>query len=298
MLKQLIGNTPLVRLKRIEEYFNLNVELYGKLESVNLTGSIKDRPAYQILTKAHLKENSIIVEASSGNMGISLAAIGSYLGYRVIITMPENMSKERIELMKLYGAEVLLTKKSLGMKGAIEEALCFKKRYQNVFLPNQFENPENWLAHYETTGPEIGIALPELDILVAGIGTGGTITGVGKYLKEKNSAIRIIGVEPASSPVLTEHRAGAHGIQGIGAGFVPKILCKDWIDEVLTCRDEEAFEGANILLKIEKLWVGISSGAALAAALRVAKRAENKGKKIAFIMPDHGSRNLSLQSFS
>lgn len=298
MLKQLIGNTPLVRLKRIEEYFNLNVELYGKLESVNLTGSIKDRPAYQILTKAHLKENSVIVEASSGNMGISLAAIGSYLGNRVIITMPENMSKERIELMKLYGAEVFLTKKSLGMKGAIEQTQCFKKKYQNVFLPNQFENADNWLAHYETTGPEIDLTLPKLDILVAGIGTGGTITGVGKYLKEKNSSIQIIGVEPASSPVLTEHRAGTHAIQGIGAGFVPKILGKDWIDEVLTCRDEEAFEGAKILLKIEKLWVGISSGAALVVALRVAKREENKGKKIVFIMPDHGSRYSSLPLFS
>lgn len=298
MLQGLIGNTPLIRFRKMEEAYQLKAELYGKIEGVNLTGSIKDRPAYKILTATPLKKEAIIVEPSSGNMGISLAAIGGYLGFRVIITMPENMSKERVKLMELYGAEVVLTRSSEGMSGAINKAKELAKEYPLAFLPNQFENNLNVLSHFETTGPEIFSALPDVDLFVSGIGTGGTITGVGTYLKQKNKTIKVIGVEPHSSAYLTQKRIGKHKIQGIGAGFLPKILSLNTLDDILLCHDEEAKKYAKELLKHEKIWAGISSGAACFAAISLARSPENEGKKIVFILPDHGSRYLSTDLFN
>lgn len=297
MFHHLIGNTPLVRLHKIEEAFHLKAALYGKIEGFNLTGSVKDRAAYQILMSASLKKDTVIIEPSSGNMGISLAAIGHSLGLKVLITMPENMSKERIQLMKLYGAEVVLTDSNTGMLGAIQRANELAKEYSSVFLPKQFENKDNVLAHYKTTGPEIYYALPTIDYFVAGIGTGGTITGTGQFLKEQNRAIQVVGVEPAASPFLLQNKTGKHQIQGIGAGFFPKILSLNTIDEILLCDDENAKVYTRALLNLEKIWAGISSGAACYAAVELAKRTENSGKKIVFLLPDHGSRYLSTNLF-
>ncbi|MDE5867484.1 MAG: cysteine synthase family protein, partial [Anaeroplasmataceae bacterium] len=281
---ELIGNTPLVRLYNIEKDLNLKAELYAKLESFNWTGSVKDRAAYQIILDAKekglLKEHTVILEPSSGNMGISLSAIGSYFGHQVFIVMPDSMSEERRRLIKLYGGNLILTDGKKGMSFAVSETLNIAKKYSNVFIPNQFENSSNSLAHYLTTGKEIFNDLPNVDIVVAGIGSGGTITGVGRYLKEKNHNIQIIGVEPEKSPILTQNRSGLHQIEGIGAGFIPKILRKELIDEIYTCPDEKAFLYQKMLQEKEKIWVGISSGAALSTAIKIASSKENKGKKI------------------
>lgn len=291
---ELIGDTPLVRLYNIEKEFHLEAEVYAKLEALNWTGSIKDRAAYQIILDAKkkclLKKDTVIIEPSSGNMGISLSAIGSYFGHQVFIVMPDSMSEERRRLIKLYGGNLILTDGKKGMSYAIEEALKLAKNYPDVYIPNQFENPSNSLVHYLTTGKEILSDLPDVDIVVAGIGSGGTITGVAKYLKEQNSNVKIVGVEPEKSPILTQNKSGLHQIEGIGAGFIPKILRKEWIDNIYTCTDEEAFLYQKIVHEKEKLWVGISSGAALFTAIKIASKKENKGKKIVTIFPDHGDR--------
>ena len=298
----LIGNTPLLELKNIEEKFNLRTRLLAKLEYSNPAGSVKDRVALSMIndmeTKGVLKPDSVIIEPTSGNTGIGLAAVGAAKGYRVIIVMPDSMSVERQKLMSAYGAELVLTDGTKGMSGAIEKAEQLKKEIPNSIIAGQFTNPANPKAHFETTGPEIYQDTDgNLDIFVASIGTGGTITGTGEYLKSQNKNIKVIGVEPAASPLLTKGVAGPHKIQGIGANFIPEVLNKDICDEILTISDEDAFEYGRIIGKTEGVLVGISSGAALCAAIEIAKRDENAGKTIVVLLPDTGDRYLSTGMF-
>ena len=299
---ELVGNTPLIEFKELEKDYDIKAHIIGKLEYMNPAGSIKDRIALSIIEdyeeKGILKEGFTIIEPTSGNTGIGLSMIASIKGYKVIITMPSTMSKERIALMKAYGAEVVLTDGTKGMKGAIEKANELHEQIENSIIAGQFENMANPKAHYKTTGPEIYKDTDgKVDIFVAGIGTGGTISGVGKYLKEKNKDIKVVGVEPASSPVLTEGKSGGHKIQGIGAGFVPHTLDTGIYDEVITVTNEDAFAATKLIARKEGVLVGISSGAAIVAALKLAKREENQGKNIVVILPDTGNRYLSLDLF-
>ena len=300
---ELIGRTPLLRLNNIEKKFNLNVNLLAKVEYFNPTGSVKDRIALSMIQDAEqkgiLQRDSVVIEPTSGNTGIGLASVCAAKGYKCILVMPDNMSVERIKLIKAYGAEVVLSPAKLGMKGSVEKAEELAKQYENSFIPSQFENPSNPEIHYKTTGPEIyKSSNKKVDIFVAGIGTGGTVSGVGRYLKEMNRNIKIIGVEPQDSPLLTQGKAGPHKIQGIGANFVPKTLDKKYIDEFLTASNEESFEYSRMVGKYEGILVGISSGAALSAAIKMAKRNENNGKTIVVLFPDSGDRYLSTDLFN
>ena len=301
-VEELIGRTPLVRLSRYALTEGIQADLMAKLEGQNPAGSAKDRVALEMIASKELsgeiKPGATIIEPTSGNTGIGICMIAAVRGYKAIIVMPSNMSKERITLMKAYGAEVVLTDAALGMSGAIAKAEEIKSKTPGSFIPGQFENDDNPLSHYETTGPEIYEDTDgEVDIFVAGVGTGGTITGVAKYLREKNPQVKIIAVEPKDSPILSGGKAGRHGLQGIGAGFVPKILDTSCYNEVITVTTEEAYESARLLAKSEGILAGISSGAALFAASLVAKRAENAGKKIVVLLPDTGSRYLSSDLF-
>ena len=301
-VNQIIGKTPLLELTKIEREYKLNSRLFAKLEYLNPAGSAKDRVALKMIEDAEerglINENSVIIEPTSGNTGIGLAAVAGAKGYRVIIVMPDTMSAERRTLMTAYGAELVLTDGSKGMKGAIEKADELALSIPNAFIPGQFDNPANARAHFENTGPEIYNDISgEIDIFVAGVGTGGTITGVGEYLKSKNTEIKVVAVEPADSPYLSQGRAGAHKIQGIGAGFVPKVLNTSIYDEIVTVDSESAFEAARNIGKKEGVLVGISSGAALHAAIEVAKRKENEGKNIVVLLPDTGDRYLSTELF-
>ena len=292
-----------MRLNNIERHLNLNVGLYGKVEYFNPTGSVKDRIALSMIETAEkqgkLRSNSVVIEPTSGNTGVGLASVCAAKGYKCILVMPDTMSKERIKLMNAYGAEVVLSSGKLGMKGSVDKAEELAKQYEDSFIPSQFENPSNTEIHFRTTGPEIYKSLnKKVDIFVAGIGTGGTVTGVGKFLKQNNKNIKVIGVEPADSPLLTKGKAGPHKIQGIGANFVPKILDKKYIDEFLTATTEESFEFARLLGKKEGILVGISAGAALSAAVKLAKRNENNGKNIVVLLPDSGDRYLSTELFN
>lgn len=300
---ELIGNTPLLELSHLEKKFNLKAKIFAKLEYFNVTGSIKDRVAKSIIIEAEksgiLKPNSVIIEPTSGNTGIGLASVGTSRGYKVIIVMPETMSKERRQLIKAYGAELVLTDGSKGMNGAIEKAEELAKEIPNSFIAGQFTNPANPAIHRDTTGPEIWKDTEgKIDILVAGVGTGGTITGIGEFLKSKNPKIKIVAVEPASSPVLSKGIAGSHKIQGIGAGFIPKVLNTKIYDEIIPINDEDAFETGRLLGQTEGILIGISSGAALSAALKLANQDENAGKNIVVILPDTGDRYLSTALFS
>ena len=299
---QLIGNTPLLHLNNLEKRLNLNVTLLAKVEYFNPTGSVKDRIALSMIEDAEKKgiihNDTVIIEPTSGNTGIGLASVCAAKGYKCILVMPENMSQERIKLIKAYGADVVLSPKEKGMQGAVDKAAELSKTYESSFIPSQFENPSNPEVHYRTTGPEIyKSSNKKVDIFIAGIGTGGTISGVGKYLKEQNRNIKIIGVEPNDSPLLTKGKAGPHKIQGIGANFVPKTLDKKNIDEFMTATTEESYEYARLVGKYEGILVGISSGAALAQAVKVAKRNENNGKTIVVLLPDSGDRYLSTDLF-
>ena len=299
---ELIGNTPLLELQHIEEKYGLKAKLFGKMEYFNATGSVKDRIARKMIEDAQergiLKKGSVIIEPTSGNTGIGLAAVGTSLGYEVIIVMPETFSIERRKLIRAYGAKIVLSDGKKGMPGAIERANELAKEYENSFIPAQFDNPANWKAHYETTGPEIYEDLEgKVDILISGVGTGGTITGTGKYLKEKKEDVKVIAVEPASSPVLSGGQAGPHKIQGIGAGFVPKVLDTSVYDKVVTVANEDALSTGAMFGKTEGLLVGISSGAALWAGIEEAKKEENAGKNIVVILPDSGDRYLSTALF-
>ena len=296
----LIGNTPLLELKNIKEKYNLKSNIYAKIEGYNPGGSIKDRIALQMILdlekEGKLKKGSVIIEPTSGNTGIGIALIGSLRGYKVIIVMPSSMTIERIKLIESFGAEVILTDASKGMLGSIEKANELNKKYENSIILGQFENMSNPLAHYLTTGPEIYNDLDgNIDIFIAGIGTGGTISGVGKYLKEKNSNIKIIGVEPFNSPLISKGVKGSHKIQGIGANFIPNTLNKDIIDVIELIDDKDAFEYSKIATKLEGVLVGISSGAALKIAIDYAKKEENKN--IVVILPDTGYRYLSTDLF-
>lgn len=301
-LTELIGNTPMMRLDALAKSEGAKANIIAKLEYFNPAGSVKDRVAFNMITEAEksgkLKPGATIIEPTSGNTGIGLAAVGAARGYKVILTMPETMSVERRNLVKAFGAEVVLTDGSKGMSGAIEKANELKKRIYGAIIAGQFENPANPKAHYETTGPEIWRDTEgKIDVFVAGIGTGGTVSGVGKYLKEQNPDIKIIGVEPASSPVLTQGHGGAHKIQGIGAGFVPETLNRDVIDEVITCTDKAAYETGNKIAKAHGILVGISSGAAVWAAIEISKRPEFSSKNIVALLPDTGDRYLSTGMF-
>ena len=299
---EMIGKTPLLRLNNIEKKFKLNVNLLAKVEFFNPTGSVKDRIALSMIEDAEkngiLQRNSVVIEPTSGNTGIGLASVCAAKGYKCILVLPDNMSKERIKLMNAYGAEVVLTPAKLGMKGSVDKAGELAKTYENSFIPSQFDNPSNPEMHYRTTGPEIyRDTNRKVDIFVAGIGTGGTVSGVGKYLKEQNRNIKIVGVEPQDSPLLTKGKAGPHKIQGIGANFVPKTLNKKYVDEFLTASNEESFEYARTVGKCEGILVGISSGAALSAAIKIAQRNENNGKTIVVLFPDSGDRYFSTDLF-
>ena len=302
-ITELIGNTPMLELTGIEESHSLEASVIAKLEYFNPCGSVKDRVAKNMIENAEkdgdLKPGSVIIEPTSGNTGIGLASVGVSKGYRVIITMPETMSAERRNLMKAYGAELVLTEGSKGMNGAIAKAEELAKEIPGAFIPGQFSNPSNPQAHFETTGPEIWEQTGgNVDILVSGVGTGGTISGVGKFLKSKNPNIKIIAVEPESSPVLSGGKPGPHGIQGIGAGFIPETLNTEIYDEIVTVADSDAYQTGRKLAKTEGLLVGISSGAAVWAAVQAAKRAENKGKTIVAVLPDTGERYLSTPMFT
>lgn len=299
----LVGKTPLVELKRIEEKEGLQAKLIAKVESFNPAGSVKDRIAKAMIEDAEakglLKEGSVIIEPTSGNTGIGLAAAATVKGYRMILTMPETMSVERRNIVKAYGAEVVLTDGTKGMKGAIEKADELAKEIPNNFIAGQFVNPANPATHKKTTGPEIWEDTDgEVDIFVAGVGTGGTITGTGEYLKEKKPEVKIVAVEPASSPVLSEGVSGPHKIQGIGAGFVPETLNTSIYDEIIKVENEDAFETGKYLAAEEAILAGISSGAALYAAIQLAKREENKGKTIVVLLPDNGDRYYSTPLFA
>lgn len=299
---ELIGNTPLVELTNYENNHGLNARLIGKVEYFEPAGSIKDRIAKAMIDEAEanglLDADTVIIEPTSGNTGIGLAAIAAARGNRIIIVMPDTMSVERRKLMRAYGAELVLTPGAEGMKGAIAKAEELANEYPNSLIPSQFTNPANPAIHYRTTGPEIWEATDgEVDILVAGVGTGGTISGTGAYLKEQNPDVQVVAVEPADSPVLSEGRSGSHGIQGIGAGFVPETLDTSVYDEVITITNDEAFETGRELAANDGLLVGISSGAAVAAAAKLAQRPENAGKNIVVILPDTGERYLSSAMF-
>ncbi|MBQ6412855.1 MAG: cysteine synthase A [Ruminococcus sp.] len=299
---QLIGKTPLLELTHIEKNLNLGAKILAKLEYFNPAGSVKDRIAKAMIDDAEakglLKEGSVIIEPTSGNTGIGLAAVAAARGYRIIIVMPETMSVERRQLMKAYGAELVLTEGAKGMKGAIAKADELAKEIEGAFIPGQFVNPANPAAHLATTGPEIYEDTDgKVDIFVAGVGTGGTITGVGEYLKSKNPDVKIVAVEPASSPVLSKGEAGAHKIQGIGAGFVPDVLNTAVYDEVIAVENDDAFAAGKLIGKSEGVLVGISSGAAAHAAIELAKRPENAGKNIVVLLPDTGDRYLSTPLF-
>ena len=299
---QLIGKTPLLELTHIEKEYGLKAKVIAKLEYFNPAGSVKDRVAKKMLDDAEaagkLTPESVIIEPTSGNTGIGLASVAAARGYRIIIVMPETMSVERRQLMKAYGAELVLTDGTKGMKGAIEKADELAKEIPNSFIPGQFVNPSNPKAHYETTGPEIFEDTDgEVDIFVAGVGTGGTVTGVGEYLKEKKPIVKIVAVEPESSPVLSKGVAGAHKIQGIGAGFVPEVLDTKVYDEIIPVSNEAAFETGRLIGRSEGVLVGISSGAAAYAAVELAKRPENAGKTIVVLLPDTGDRYLSTPLF-
>lgn len=300
---QLIGNTPLLELTHIEEAFGLKARILAKLEYLNPAGSVKDRIAKAMIDDAErsgrLEPGSVIIEPTSGNTGIGLASVAAAKGYRVILVMPETMSVERRQLMKAYGAELVLTEGAKGMKGAIAKAEELAAEIPNSFLPGQFVNPANPQAHRESTGPEIFRDTDgQVDIFVAGVGTGGTITGVGEYLKAQKPEVRIVAVEPAASPVLSAGTAGAHKIQGIGAGFVPDVLNTKVYDEIIPVENEHAFAAGNLIGKQEGILVGISSGAAVWAAIEVAKRKENEGKTIVVLLPDTGDRYLSTPLFA
>lgn len=295
---ELIGRTPILELKKIEQEFDLKARLLGKLEYFNLTGSVKDRVAREILDDAKrrgaLTENSVIIEPTSGNTGIGLAAVGAARGYKVMIVMPDTMSVERRKLMKAYGAELVLTDGKKGMKGAIEKAEELANEIPGAFIAGQFVNPANPEAHRKTTAEEIWADTDgDVDVFVAGVGTGGTVTGVGEVLKAKKPGVYVAAVEPAESPVLSQGRSGAHKIQGIGAGFVPKVLDTNVYDEIVPVTGDDAFTFARLMGKKEGVLVGISSGAALAAAVRLAQRKENAGKTIVALLPDGGDRYLS-----
>jgi len=299
---QLVGRTPLLELTHIEKEYDLQAKILAKLEYFNPAGSVKDRIAKAIIEEAEksgkLKPDSVIIEPTSGNTGIGLASIATAKGYKIIIVMPETMSVERRKLIMAYGAELVLTEGTKGMKGAIAKAEELAKEIPNSFIPGQFANPENPKMHFETTGPEIYEDTDgKVDIVVAGVGTGGTITGVGGYLKSKKTDTRVVAVEPASSQVLSGGTPGAHKIQGIGAGFVPEILNTGIYDEIIAVENEDAFEKGRLIGKKEGILVGISSGAALHAAITLAKREENKGKNIVVIFPDSGDRYLSTALF-
>ena len=299
---QLIGKTPLLELTHIEKDNKLNAKIYAKLEYFNPAGSVKDRIAKSMIDDAEasgkLKAGSVIIEPTSGNTGIGLAAVAAARGYRIIIVMPETMSVERRQLMKAYGAELVLTEGAKGMKGAIAKAEELAKEIPDSFLPGQFVNPANPKAHFETTGPEIWEDTDgEVDIFVAGVGTGDTITGIGEYLKAKKPAVKVVAVEPAASAVLSTGVAGSHKIQGIGAGFVPKVLNTKIYDEIITVSNEAAFATGKLIGRSEGVLVGISSGAAAWAAIELAKRPENAGKKIVVLLPDTGDRYLSTPLF-
>ena len=299
----LVGKTPLVELKRIEEKEGLQAKLIAKVESFNPAGSVKDRIAKAMIEDAEakglLKEGSVIIEPTSGNTGIGLAAAATVKGYRMILTMPETMSVERRNIVKAYGAEVVLTDGTKGMKGAIEKADELAKEIPNSFIAGQFVNPANPATHKKTTGPEIWEDTDgEVDIFVAGVGTGGTITGTGEYLKEKKPEVKIVAVEPASSPILSDGVSGPHKIQGIGAGFVPDTLNTSIYDEIIKVENEDAFETGRYLAAEEAILAGISSGAALYAAIQLAKREENKGKTIVVLLPDNGDRYYSTALFA
>lgn len=298
----MIGNTPLMEAVRLEESYGLKAKLLAKLEYFNPAGSVKDRAAKYMIEDAEarglLKEGSVIIEPTSGNTGIGLASIAAVKGYQMILTMPETMSVERQNILKAYGARIVLTDGTKGMKGAIEKAQELAAETPDSFIPGQFDNPANARAHKETTGPEIWRDTDgKVDIFVAGVGTGGTLTGVGAYLKEQNPAVKIVAVEPSASPVLSQGTAGPHKIQGIGAGFVPKVLDTGIYDEVITVEGEDAFAIGKEIAKKEGILVGISSGAAMWAAIELAKRPENEGKNIVVLLPDSGDRYYSTPLF-
>lgn len=300
--EELIGKTPILKLNKLQAELNYKADIYAKLELFNPTGSAKDRAALYMINEAEkkglIREGATIIEPTSGNTGIGLASIATQRGYKCIIVMPDTMSVERIKLMRAYGAEVVLSDGKLGMSGAIAKAEELKSKTANSFIPGQFDNKDNALAHYETTGPEIYKDLGgKVDILVAGIGTGGTITGSARYIKEQNPDVKVIGIEPASSPLITKGEAGAHKIQGIGANFVPSVLDLSLIDEVHTVSNEDAYETTRLLGTKEGIMVGISSGAALFGAIEIARFDENKGKNIVVILPDSGDRYLSADLF-
>lgn len=301
-IEDLIGKTPLLELTHLEKEYSLKAKVLAKLESFNPAGSAKDRVALSMIKDAEekgvLKEGSVIIEPTSGNTGVGLACLGSVKGYRVILTMPDTMSIERRNLLKAYGAELYLTEGAKGMKGAIEKAEELARKIKGSFIPSQFENKANPDAHYRTTGPEIYEDTEgKVDIFVSAVGTGGTLSGTGKYLKEKNPAVKVVAVEPYDSPLLSEGKAGPHKIQGIGANFVPDTLDKSIYDEIITVKTEEAYKMGNFLSKTEGVLSGISSGAALFAALTLAKRPENEGKIIVVLLPDTGERYLSSEMF-
>jgi len=301
-MDQMIGRTPLLELCRIQQQLGLEARVLAKLEYLNPAGSVKDRAALSMIRDAEqkglLKKGSVIVEPTSGNTGIGLAAVAAARGYRVVIVMPETMSLERRQLMRAYGAELVLTEGSKGMSGAVEKAQQLVQQIPGAFLAGQFTNPANPQAHFETTGPEIWQDTEgHVDVFVAGVGTGGTITGVGRYLKSQDPAVRIVGVEPAASPLLSKGTAGPHKIQGIGANFVPQVLDTAIYDELLAVTDQDAFAAGRLMARTEGVLVGISSGAALWAAVELAKRPENRGKTIVTLLPDTGDRYLSTGMF-
>ena len=302
-ISDLIGKTPLLRLENIEKELGLKAKLVAKLESFNPAGSAKDRVALAMIETAEkggkLKKGAVIIEPTSGNTGIGLALVAVSRGYRLILTMPDTMSVERRNLLKAYGAEIVLTDGALGMNGAIEKANELAKQFENSFIPGQFENPANPTAHFTSTGPEIWEDTEgEVDIFVAGVGTGGTVSGVGEYLKAQNKDVQIVGVEPENSPVLSGGKAGPHGLQGIGAGFVPNTLNTSVLDEIMCVTEQQAYEFGRMAVKLQGVLCGISSGAALFAATELAKRPENEGKTIVVLLTDTGERYLSTPMFT
>lgn len=301
-ISELVGNTPLLLPEALKNTLSLNANIYCKLEYKNPAGSAKDRVALSMILDAEerglLRKGSVIIEPTSGNTGIGLAAICASRPYRLILTMPESMSIERRKLLSMYGAEIVLTDAAKGMQGAIDKALEIAANTEGSFIPSQFENPANPAAHRDSTGPEIWKDTEgRVDIFVAGVGTGGTLTGVGEYLRTQKADVKIVAVEPASSPLLSEGRSGAHGLQGIGANFVPKALNRNIIDEIITVTEEQAYKAGQLLARTEGILVGISSGAALHAAIELAKRPENHGKNIVCLLPDTGDRYISTAYF-